>query len=94
MSSITAVPCLLCGDLARRWRDRRDQLHGDCVYRCARCGGRFSVTGDASSAIGKGQWNTAELMDAVRQHIAMGALPRIENIGGMPSVRPVGRQTP
>lgn len=94
MSSIIAVPCLLCGNLARRWHDRRDHFHGDCMYRCARCGGRSSVTGDASAAIGRGQWDAVELMDAVRQRIALGELPRIENIGGMPSVKPVGRQTP
>lgn len=92
MSSITAVPCLLCGHLARRWYDRRGPLQGDRMYRCARCGGRFSVTGEASSLIGDGQWDTAELMDTVRQRIAVGELPRIENIDGMPIVRPVGRQ--
>ncbi|WP_340529676.1 hypothetical protein [Cupriavidus necator] len=92
MSSITVVPCLLCGALARRWPDPYDILHGGRMYRCAHCGGRFAVTGDAFGAIEQGRWDATELMAAVRQRIATGELPRIENVKGRPSVIAVGRQ--
>lgn len=92
MGTVTAVPCLLCTTLARRWRDRKDPLHSGRVYRCAACGGRFAVAGDALAAIEQGQWDAADLQSAVRQRIAAGALPRIESDGGRSIVVAVGRQ--
>ncbi|WP_080744967.1 hypothetical protein [Cupriavidus necator] len=92
MSTTEAVPCLLCAALARRWLDRQDRVHGSRIYRCAACGGRFAVTGDALGAIEQGRWDVAELMATVRQNIASGILPRIEDAEGRPSVIAVGRQ--
>ncbi|MFC4521378.1 hypothetical protein [Cupriavidus pinatubonensis] len=92
MSAIAVVPCLLCGELARRWSDRHDHVLEGRIDRCARCGGRFSVTGEAYGEIIQGNWDTTELMTAVRQRIATGELPRIEGIAGRPSVIAVGRQ--
>ncbi|MCY1227159.1 hypothetical protein D9M72_394200 [compost metagenome] len=92
MSTTEAVPCLLCTALARRWLDRQAPLHGSRIYRCAACGGRFAVAGDALGAIEQGRWDVAELKAAVRQSIASGILPRIEDTKGSPSVIAVGRQ--
>ncbi|QBY53537.1 hypothetical protein E0W60_20895 [Cupriavidus oxalaticus] len=92
MSSTKTVPCLLCAALARRWLDRQDRLRGSQIYRCAACGGRFAVTGDALGAIEQGRWDVPELKAAVRQNIASGALPRIEDVEGRPRLIAVGRQ--
>ncbi|SOZ17134.1 conserved hypothetical protein [Cupriavidus taiwanensis] len=78
--------------LARRWLDRQDRLRGSRVYRCAACGGRFAVTGDALGAIEQGRWDVAELKVAIRESIASGVLPRIENGNGRPGVIAIGRQ--
>lgn len=93
VGTIATVPCVLCAALARRWLDPNDRLRGARMYRCAACGGRFTVTGDALGPIEQGQWDAAELLAAVRLHIAAGALPRIENVEGKPCVIAVGRQT-
>ena len=92
VSTTEAVPCLLCAVLARRWLDRQDRLRDSRIYRCAACGGRFAVTGDALGAIEQGRWDVAELKAAVRQNIASGVLPRIEDADGRPSVIAIGRQ--
>lgn len=92
MSTTEAVPCLLCAVLARRWLDRQDRLRGSRIYRCAACGGRFAVAGDALDAIKQGSWDVAELKVAVRQSIASGVFPRIEDEDGRPSVIAIGRQ--
>ncbi|MNT12049.1 hypothetical protein E6A55_21370 [Cupriavidus necator H16] len=92
MSTTEAVPCLLCAVLARRWVDQRDRGRGSRIYRCAACGGRFAVTGDALGAIEQGRWDVAKLKVAVRRSIASGVLPRIEVADGWPSVIAIGRQ--
>ncbi|WP_454735738.1 hypothetical protein [Cupriavidus necator] len=43
-------------------------------------------------AIEHGRWDVSELKAAVRQIIASGVLPRIEEAKGSPSVIAVGRQ--
>jgi hypothetical protein len=62
------------------------------MYRCASCGGRFAITANALGAIEQGRWNPAELVVAVRQPIATGELPRIDEADGKPSLIAVGRQ--
>lgn len=67
-------------------------MRGSHIYRCVACGGRFAVTGDALGAIEQGRWDVAELKAAVRQNIASGVLPRIEDVEGRSRVIAVGRQ--
>ncbi|AQV99253.1 hypothetical protein [Cupriavidus necator] len=92
MSATEAVPCVLCAELARRWRDPHDRLRGGRIYRCAVCGGRFAITGDALVALEGNRWDVAGLLATVRQCIAVGMLPRIDEVDGKPSVGAVGSQ--
>lgn len=92
MGTPEAIPCVLCTALARRWRDPSDRLKGGRIYRCAVCGGRYAVTGDALAALEGSAWDSAQLLETVRQCIAVGKLPRIEKVSGRPHVVAVGSQ--
>ncbi|UIF84546.1 hypothetical protein [Cupriavidus sp. UYPR2.512] len=92
MNTPEGVPCVLCTESARRWRDRDDRLRESRIYRCAACGGRFAVTGAALAQLEAGVWDVADLQAQVRQRIAAGRLPRIEAGQGGPLVADVGGQ--
>jgi len=92
MGTTQSVACVLCGQAARRWRDQQDRLGGTYRYRCAACGGRFAVTGEALDQLHRGTWETAKLLTTVRSQIRAGVLPRIVDGGGRPRVEPAGRQ--
>lgn len=92
MSTTEAAPCVLCAALARRWWDPHDRPHGSRIYRCASCGGRFAITGCALVALEENRWDAAWLLATVRERMAVGKLPRIEDVDGRPHVVTVGSQ--
>ena len=92
MSATEAVPCVLCAALARRWRDPHDHLHGSRIYRCAVCGGRFAITADALVALEVNSCDVDGLLATIRECIAVGKRPRIEEVNGRPHVVTVDNQ--
>ncbi len=82
------LPNSLAGT-ARCPQPLREGIQNSCVCGyastkspAAACGGSFAVTGNALVALQSGNRGAIELMATVRQRIAAGTLPRIEEIEG------------